>query len=47
MIKRGMTVDQVKAARVTRDYDPRFGRNPALTPDMFVETVYKSLSAKK
>jgi glyoxylase-like metal-dependent hydrolase (beta-lactamase superfamily II) len=47
MIKRGMTVEQVKAARVTKDYDPRFGRNPAWTPDMFVEAVYKSLSTRK
>lgn len=46
LIKKGMTVDQVKAARVTRDYDPRFGRNPAWTPDMFVEAVYKSLAAR-
>jgi glyoxylase-like metal-dependent hydrolase (beta-lactamase superfamily II) len=47
MIKRGMTLEQVKTARVTKDYDPRFGRNPAWTPDMFVEAVYKSLSARK
>jgi cyclase len=47
MIKKGMTLEQAKAARVTRDYDPRFGRNPALPPDVFVETVYKSLAARK
>jgi glyoxylase-like metal-dependent hydrolase (beta-lactamase superfamily II) len=47
MIKKGMTIEQVKVARVTRDYDPRFGRNPAWTPDMFVEAVYNSLAARK
>jgi cyclase len=44
MIKKGMSLQQVKAARITRDYDPRFGRNPAWTPDMFIEAVYRSLA---
>src|SRR5262249_51451263 len=46
MIDKGLTLEQIKAARVTRDYDPRFGRNPEWTPDMFVEAVYKSLAPK-
>src|SRR5262245_13711359 len=46
MIKKGTTLEQVKAAKLTRDYDPRFGRNPTWTPDMFVEAVFKSLSTK-
>jgi cyclase len=46
MIKKGTTLEQVKAAKLTRDYDPRFGRNPAWTPDLFVEAVFKSLSTK-
>jgi glyoxylase-like metal-dependent hydrolase (beta-lactamase superfamily II) len=46
MIKKGMTLQQIKAARLTRDYDPRFGRNPSWTPDMFVEAVYRSLTPK-
>jgi len=25
MIKKGMSIEQVKAARPTRDYDPRYG----------------------
>jgi len=41
--KRGMTLDQIKAARPTRDYDGRFGRNPQWTPAMFVEAIYKTL----
>ncbi len=42
MIKKGMTLDQVKAARPTRDYDPRYG-----SPDAFVEAAYKTLVAGK
>jgi cyclase len=47
MIKRGMTLEQVKAAKPTRDYDPIYGSNTgSWTTDMFVEAAYKSLSAK-
>lgn len=46
MIRKGMTVEQVKAARPTRDYDPRYGAaSGAWTTEMFVEAVYRSLSA--
>jgi len=48
MIKKGMTLDQVKAARPTRDYDPRYGATTGIwTTDMFVEAVYKSLAPKQ
>jgi cyclase len=48
MIKRGMTLEQVKAARPTRDYDPIYGNSTGnWTTDMFVEAAYKSLSGKK
>jgi cyclase len=44
MIKKGMTLDQVKAERPTRDYDPRYGATAgAWTTDQFVEAVYRSL----
>jgi glyoxylase-like metal-dependent hydrolase (beta-lactamase superfamily II) len=43
MIKKGMTLEQVKAARPTRDYDPLYGSVPGWTTDMFLEAVYKSL----
>jgi glyoxylase-like metal-dependent hydrolase (beta-lactamase superfamily II) len=44
MIKNGATLNQVKAARVTADFDPRFGRTAGpWTTDMFVEAVYTSL----
>ena len=45
LISKGMTLEQVKAARPTRDYDPRYGTAPG-APERFVEAVYKSLSAK-
>lgn len=43
MIRGNMNLEEVKAARRTEDWDPRFGTNPTWTPDMFVEAVYKSL----
>lgn len=46
MIKRGLTLEQVKAARPTRDYDPIYGRDTGTwTTDMFVEAAYRSLSS--
>ena len=46
MIKRGMTLEQVKAARPTRDYDPVYGSTAGpWTTDMFVEAAYRSLTS--
>ena len=45
-VKKGMTLPQIKAAKLTRDYDGRFARNPSYTPDMFIEAIYRSLPAK-
>jgi len=39
MMKSRMTLQQVKAANPTLDYDGRFG-----SPDKFIEAVYRSLS---
>jgi len=47
MIKKGMTLEQVKAAKPTMDYDPRYSGKGAWTADMFVEAAYKSLSEKR
>ncbi len=48
MIKTGMTLEQVKAARPTQDYDPIYGSTTGKwTTDMFVEAAYKSLSSKQ
>jgi cyclase len=42
--KKGMTLDQVKATRPTRDYDPQYGAaTGSWTTDMFVEAAYRSL----
>jgi hypothetical protein len=47
MVKKGMTLAQVKAARPTRDYDPEYGATTGpWTTDIFVEAVYRSLGAK-
>jgi glyoxylase-like metal-dependent hydrolase (beta-lactamase superfamily II) len=43
-VKRGMTLDQVKAAKPTLDFDPRYGTpNGFWTPDQFVEVIYKQM----
>jgi glyoxylase-like metal-dependent hydrolase (beta-lactamase superfamily II) len=42
MIKRGMTLEQVKAAQPSLDYDGRYGN-----PTAFVEAVYRDLTAKR
>jgi cyclase len=47
MIKRGMTLEQVKAAKPTRDYDPIYGHDTGnWTTDMFIEAAYRSMTAK-
>jgi len=47
-IKKGMTLDQVKASRPTMDFDGRYGSDSgSWTTAMFVEAVYKSLKEKK
>ncbi|HUN25730.1 MAG TPA: MBL fold metallo-hydrolase [Steroidobacteraceae bacterium] len=47
MIKRGMTLEQVEAARPTRDYDPRYGSSTGFwTTEKFVAAVYQSLAGK-
>ncbi len=48
MIDKGRTLEQVKAARPTLDYDPRFGATTGpWTTDMFVTAVYRSLSQSR
>ena len=42
MINKGMTLEQVKAAKPTEDYDPLYGDNTR-----FVEAVYRSLKPSK
>ena len=40
-LKRGLNLEQIKAAKLTLDYDPQYGPG-----DAFVESVYKSLGGK-
>jgi glyoxylase-like metal-dependent hydrolase (beta-lactamase superfamily II) len=48
MIGKKMTLQQVKAAKPTMDYDPEYGSTTGpWTTDMFVEAAYKSLSETK
>ena len=47
-IKKGMTLEQVKAARLVRDYEGRYGATQGFwTTDAFVEAAYRSLSGAK
>ncbi len=43
LIKKGQTLDQVKAAKPSRDYDTQYSGSP----DVFVEAIYKSLTARR
>jgi glyoxylase-like metal-dependent hydrolase (beta-lactamase superfamily II) len=48
MKQKGMSLDQVKAARPTRDYDARWGSTTGpWTTDMFVEAVYRTVEAPR
>jgi len=48
MIKQGKTLEQIKAAHPALPYETQYGRTSGpWTTDMFVEAVYKSLTAKK
>ena len=45
MVKNGMTLAQVKAAKPSRDYDTEYGAESGFwTTEMFVEAVFRSLS---
>ena len=46
MIKKNMTLQQIKSARPTFEYDGRYGREPG-SSDKFVEAVYRSLTQKR
>jgi cyclase len=46
MVRRGLSLDQVRAARPTLDWDPRYGAAAGpWTTAMFVEAVYRNLTA--
>jgi glyoxylase-like metal-dependent hydrolase (beta-lactamase superfamily II) len=43
LINKNSTLEQVKAARPTRDYDAEYSRPGSPSPDAFVDAVYRSL----
>jgi len=48
LVKKGQTLEQVRAARPTLDYDGRYGaKTGPWTTDMFIDAVYRNLSAAK
>lgn len=48
LIRKGMTLEQVKAARPTRDYDPQYAETAGgWTAEKFVEAAYRSLTKNK
>ena len=48
MIKKGMTLEQIKAAKPTRDYDTEYVSNSSfVTADRFTESIYRSLTRKQ
>ena len=48
LIKQGKTLDQIKAARPALPYESRYGSQTGpWTTNMFIEAIYKSLTAKK
>jgi hypothetical protein len=46
MVAKGMTLQQVKAARPTLEYDAIYGTKKEWTGEMFLEAVYRDLSQK-
>jgi len=48
MMKKGMTLDQIKAAKPSRDYDTEYVKaNSFVKADQFVESVYRSLQQQQ
>jgi glyoxylase-like metal-dependent hydrolase (beta-lactamase superfamily II) len=47
-VKRGMTLEQVRARRPTLDFDPRYGTDSGFwTTAMFIETIYREMSDER
>ena len=48
LVKKGKTLEQVKASKPTLDYDGEYGADSGpWTTDMFIEAVYRDLGAAK
>ncbi len=46
LVKQGMSLEQIKEASPARAYEPQYGAQAGVT-NAFVESIYKSLTAKK
>jgi glyoxylase-like metal-dependent hydrolase (beta-lactamase superfamily II) len=46
LIQKGLTFEQVKAARPSRDYDSEYDGDGGSSPDAFVEAIFRSLKAQ-
>ena len=44
LMERGLSLDEIKAAEPTLEYESRYGRRDDWTGEMFIEAVYRSLS---
>jgi glyoxylase-like metal-dependent hydrolase (beta-lactamase superfamily II) len=47
LVKQGKTLEQIKAAKPSLDYDGRYGNDKSWTTAMFTEAIYKNLTEKK
>jgi hypothetical protein len=48
MIKKGTTLNQIEAAKPTRDYDTEYiAESSFVKADQFVEAIYRSLTQTK
>ena len=47
LMKKGRTLEQIKAARPSEDWDGRLGQDKSWTPAMFVDAIYNGLSNPK
>jgi len=47
LVKQGKTLEQIKAAKPSLDYDGRYGNDKSWTTAMFIEAIYKNLTEKK
>jgi hypothetical protein len=47
MVAKGLSLEQVRRARPTMDYDGLFERRSDWTSEMFIEAVYRDLRKEK
>ena len=47
MVAKGLSLEQVKRARPTMDYDGLFEKRSDWTSDMFIDAIYRDLRGAK